>query len=200
MSTERLTSATFSEPEAQRILARAAELDGAIGTRFTIDELRQIAVKAGIDTQALEHAIHETDSAVIEPRTIVAPGSSGDALGPLTPQTMVTLGVAGAALGLMAMGADRLGVQDAFVLGPSALYAMYRAIRHPLGGGIAGVLRELAVVFGSFTLAVVAVNGVNAASEATGWSLVCGALASGMFALRAGIRSQSTNVAPVDTR
>lgn len=52
--------ATYSEHEAQRILARAAELEGASGTRFTAEDLRQIAATADIDPHALERAMSET--------------------------------------------------------------------------------------------------------------------------------------------
>jgi hypothetical protein len=60
---------------------------------------------------------------------------------------------------------------------------------------------ELVVVFGSFTLAIIALQGFQATSPAMAWSLVCGALGSGILAMR-GTRASAPPVhaTPVDAR
>jgi hypothetical protein len=93
--------ATFSEPEAQRILARAAELEATSGNRFTAEDLRQIAVNAGIDEHALEHAISE--SAAVESRPVLRDASTG-----MKPSNIAMLAGAGAVLGALAIGADNM--------------------------------------------------------------------------------------------
>ena len=64
----------------------------------------------------------------------------------------------------------------------------YLALRHPLREGFSGLLRELGVGFGSFTLLLIATEGVGDVSPAIAWSLVCGALGSAIVALRGGVR------------
>jgi hypothetical protein len=173
-------AATFSETEAQRILSRAAELEVTLGNRFTTDDLRQIAAKAGIEAHALEHAIDETraDAAESEPGGPSIGMKSGD---------MAMLAGAGALLGMAAIGADNmhlLGSSAIPVFAPSALFTIYRALRHPLRDGFSGLLRDLGIVFGSFTTAIVAVAGFGDASVAVTWSLMAGALACGILSLR----------------
>jgi hypothetical protein len=171
---------TFSETEAQRILSRAAELEVTLGNRFTTDDLRQIAAKAGIEAHALEHAIDET-------RVVDTQREPGDRLIGVKPGDMAMLAGAGALLGMAAIGADNmhlLGSSAIPVFAPSALFAIYRALRHPLRDGFSGLLRELGIVFGSFTTAIAAVEGFGNASVAVTWSLMAGSLACGILSLR----------------
>jgi hypothetical protein len=188
---------TFSEPEAQRILSRAAELEATLGNRFTTDDLRQIAAKAGIEPHALEHAINET-------RAVDIQHEAGAELAGMKPGDIAMLAGAGALLGMLAIGADNmqlLGSSALPVFAPSALFTIYRALRHPLRDGFSGLLRELGIVFGAFTATVAAVEGIEAASIATTWSLMAGALACGMLTLR-GARPQSpvNEIAASDSR
>lgn len=182
--------ATFTESEAQRILARAAELEGTIGTRFTAEDLRQIAATAGIDREALEFAIKETDAVPARP-------ALADTFHPLNARDVAIMAGAGAALGALAIVADNLsfgGASTLAVFGPSALYTFYKALKHPLREGIPGLLRDFAVVFGSFTAAIIAMEGFRSASPAMAWSLMCGAIGSGILALR-GARLSGSAVA-----
>jgi len=56
----------FSKSEADRILKRAAELDGTEDTRsVTVDELRSIAGEAGFGPEAVERAITEARKAAV---------------------------------------------------------------------------------------------------------------------------------------
>lgn len=58
-------SLIFSKIDADRILARAAEIEGAEDTRpLTLDELRSIAEEAGFGSHAVERAIVEAQQAV----------------------------------------------------------------------------------------------------------------------------------------
>jgi hypothetical protein len=55
---------TFSKLDADRILRRAAEIDGSDdGRRLTVDELRSIAGEAGFGLRAVERAIAEVQEA-----------------------------------------------------------------------------------------------------------------------------------------
>jgi len=196
MHANRELPATFSEPEAQRILARAAELEVTNGTLFTLEDLRQIAVKAGIEPHALEHAINESRS-VDEPLPAAAPTA-------MKSKDIAMLAVTGAGLGALALVADNmhlLGSSAIPVFAPSALFTIYRALRHPVREGFTGLLRDLAVFFGSFTAVVVASAGLNDASVVVTWSLLAGAVACGVLSLR-GARPGApvTNPTPVDTR
>jgi hypothetical protein len=175
---------SFSEPEAQRILSRAAEIEVTLGNRFTTDDLRQIAAQAGIPPHALQYAIDETRAPQRD---------SGDAATGMKAGNIAMLAGAGALLGLVAIGTDNmhlLGSSAIPVFAPSALFTIYRALRHPLRSGFPGLLRELGIVFGSFTAAIAAVEGLAGASAAMTWSLMAGALACGLLSLR-GARPQS---------
>jgi hypothetical protein len=171
---------SFSEPEAQRILSRAAELEVTLGNRFTTDDLRQIAAQAGIEPHALQHAIDET-------RAVESQRDSGDAATGMKAGDIAMLAGTGALLGLVAIGTDNmhlLGSSAIPVFAPSALFTIYRALRHPLRSGFSGLLRELGIVFASFTAAIGAVEGLAGASAAMTWSLMAGALACGILSLR----------------
>ena len=188
---------TFSEPEAQRILSRAAELEVTLGNRFTADDLRQIAAKAGIEAHALEHAINETRAAETQ-RGSIDPSTGMKAI------DIAMLAGTGALLGFAAMGADNmqlLGSSALPVFAPSALYTIYRALRHPLRKGFPALLRDLGIVFGSFTAAIAAVEGSGDLSVAVTWSLIAGALGCGILSLR-GARPQSpvNEIAASDSR
>jgi hypothetical protein len=197
MREDRHLPATFSEPEAQRILARAAELEGINGTLFTIEDLRQIAVKAGIEPHALEHAINESRAVEEPPATDSTPTA-------MKSSDIAMLAVTGAALGALALVADKAqfaGSSAIPVFAPSALFTIYRALRHPVREGFSGLLRELGVFFGSFTAAVVVSEGVNDASVVVTWSLMAGAVACGILSLRGARPSAPTaNTTQVDTR
>ena len=184
MNKDRSAPIIFSEQEAQRILARAAELEGAIGNRFTADDLRQIAATAGIDSRALEHAMNEQGE-------VTPSGRSAEPLAMSAKQVALLAG-SGAALGAMAVVADNMSLGNASAIagfGPSALYTLWRALRHPLGGGLSGLWRELGVVFGSFTLAIIASQGVQDSAPAITWSLICGFVGTAVLSLRGGSTS-----------
>ena len=189
--------ATFSEPEAQRILARAAELEVSLGGRFTTDDLRQIALKAGIDEHALERAINETDSVAEQPGQTDLPPL-------MEPGRIAVLAGTGAVLGALAIAADNIafpGSSAIPVFAPSGLLAFYLALRHPLREGFTGLIRELGITFGAFTAAILAMEGFEGASAGVTWSLLAGALACGVFSLR-GARPTIpvTDTAPSDYR
>ena len=173
---------TYSEHEAQRILARAAELEGVSGTRFTADDLRKISATADIDPHALERAMRETSDAA---KPVVL-GSV-----PMSAKRLAMLAGAGVILGALAVAADGKPfgrLSEIVIFGPSALFSIYLALKHSLRGGFSGLLRELGVVLGSFTLAIIASEGVRNASPAITWSLVCGALGTAILSIRGGVR------------
>ena len=189
--------ATFSEPEAQRILARAAELEVTNGTRFSIEDLRQIAVKAGIEPHALERAINE-GRAVDELPAPAAP------LTAMKSKDIAMLAVTGATLGALAIFADNwtpMGNSPIPIFAPSAILTIYRALRHPVREGFPGLLRDLGVFFASFTTLIAASEGLEGASIAMTWSLLASAVACGILSLR-GARPGSpvANATPVDSR
>jgi hypothetical protein len=196
MRADRELPATFSEPEAQRILARAAELEVTNGTRFSIEDLRQIAIKAGIEPHALEHAINESRAVDELPSPVFPNGMKS--------RDIAMLALSGAAFGALAVVADNwqpLGSSPIPIFAPSGLFALYRALRHPVREGFSGLLRDLGIFFGSFTAAVTAIVGINDASVVLTWSLLAGAVACGILSLR-GARPSSpvANATPVDTR
>lgn len=180
MSDDSNLPTTFSEPEAQRILARAAELEGSIGSRFTTEDLRQIAAKAGIDAHALERAIIETNTAMGQPLRKESPPL-------MKPGRIAMLAGIGAVLGALAIFADKIqpfGSSAIPVFLPSGICAAYLALRHPLREGFPGLLRELGVTFGAFTAAVAAIQGFDGASAAVAWSTMASALSCGILSLR----------------
>lgn len=202
MTREQKLPAVFSETEAQRILARAAELEGTIGTRFTVEDLRSIAARAGIEAHALEQAISETAAEQDGDR----PSPTPNGMVPIDSGRIAMLAGAGVALGALAIMADHTNLPGSSaipVFAPSALFTLYLALKHPVREGLGGLLRQLGLVFGSFTAAVIAMQGLNDASAAVTWSFLCGAAASGIHWLRTG-GSGSTDsvpsVAPADTR
>jgi hypothetical protein len=187
--------ASFSESEAQSILARAAEIEGAIGTRFTADELRHIAVTAGIDPHALESAISETNA-------VPHPGTRAIAPRTLHTRDVLSMAGTGAILGALAIVADNMsfgGASAIAVFGPSAVYTAWKSAKHSLRDGIPGLLRDFAVVFGSFTMAITAIDGFSGASAAVTWSLLCSLMGAGILALR-GARVSSSVVEVADQR
>jgi hypothetical protein len=182
MTTPSKLPLSFSESEAQRVLARAAELEVTTGGRLTIDELRQIAEKAGIDSAALEHAIHESSGSIGQQFTLGSPAPI------MKPRRFGVLASVGVLLGALAAGIDGMNFpfnSEIAVLGPSVLFTAWRALRHPVREGTIGLLRELAVVFGSFTIAVIFGEGLEATAPALGWSVLCGILAAGIMSVRA---------------
>jgi hypothetical protein len=194
MTKDRTLPVSFSEPEAQRILARAAELEGSIGTRFTAEDLRQIAAKAGIEAHALEHAMNET---------VADQPSPAEATNFMDSKNLALLATTGVALGLLAVAADRLplpGSSAIPVFAPSALFTIYRALRHPLKAGVGGLLRELAVFFGSFTAAAAATQGFDGATVSMAWSMMAGGIAVAILSLRGGMRTLAPAASPSDTR
>jgi hypothetical protein len=183
MNRNRNAPLSFSETEAHQILARAAELEGAAAARFSAEDLRQIAATADIDPHALERAMSEAGG-------IQAQTDSRDAV-PVNAKQLAMLAGAGVVLGATAVMADNMsfGAGSAVaIFAPSALFTIYRAVQHPLRHGIGALLRELGIVFGSFTLAIVATQGFDAVSPAMGWSMVCGVLGSAVLAMRGGVR------------
>ena len=102
------------------------------------------------------------------------------------PSRLALLAGTGAVLGTLAV-ADKMpfrGSSAIPVFLPSALVALYIASRHPLREGFIGLLRELGILFGSFTAAIIAMEGFQGASPAMAWTLICGALGSGVLSLR----------------
>lgn len=197
MSDDPKLPVSFSETEAQRILARAAELEATIGNRFTTEDLRQIALKAGIDAHALERAINETG-------TVGAAQPVRNELAPLmTPGRIATLAATGAVLGALAMAADRIGFPGSSAIPvflPSALFAFYLTLRHPVREGFLGLFRELGVTFGAFTATIMAAGGLEGASIGVTWSLLVGAVASGILALRGARPAPVADALPFDSR
>jgi hypothetical protein len=197
MREDRQLPATFSEPEAQRILARAAELEATNGTQFTIEDLRQIAAKAGIEAHALEHAIHES-------RAVDTPRASGQPATAMKSGDIATLAISGVALGALAIVADNwqpLGNSAIPIFAPSALLVAYRALRHPVREGFSGLLRDLGVFFGAFTAVIAAEGGIEGASIAMTWSMMASGLACGILALRGARASVPVaETTPVDTQ
>jgi hypothetical protein len=148
-------------------------------------------MNAGIDPHALESAINETDAPAQPKSRALVPRT-------LTTRDIVSMAGTGAVLGALALVADNLsfgGASTIAVFGPSTLYTVYRAVRHSLRDGIPGLLRDLAIVFGSFTTAVMAIDGFQGASAAMTWSLLCALTGSGILALR-GARVTSTVAGP----
>lgn len=192
MTNPPMLPSSFSEQDAQRILARAAELEASAGGRLTIEDVRQIAAKAGIDATALEQAM-------IEATRSVEPAAVHDNSAPLITRSRVgMLAAVGALLGVTSIAADNLVPNtNLIVLGPSALYAAYLALRHPKGEGMISLMRELAVVFGSFSIAVILGGGLDATSPALGWSMLCGLLAGGIMAVRTSHERETTPVQAV---
>ena len=94
-----------------------------------------------------------------------------------------------------------LGSSAIPVFAPSALFTIYRALRHPVREGFPSLLRDLGVFFGSFTAVVVASAGLNDSSVVVTWSLLAGAVACGILSLR-GVRPSTpvANATPIDTR
>ena len=197
MRTDEEPTTTFSETEAQRILARAAELEASIGQRFSAADLQHIAAKAGIDALALEQAINESGGAPARPVEQNSPIS-------MDAKRVAGFAGAGAVLGVLAVATDTFLVSGSgvAVFGPSALFTIYTALRHPLRKGLGGLLRDLALVFGSFTLGIVALEGSSGVAPAMAWSLACGILGTALLAMRAGARAISpvADGSPVETR
>ena len=159
----------FTETDAQRILARAAELEATSGSVVSIDELRAIAADAGIDPSALNRAVREFDLAPAGPSKTVR-SRSRSLLG------TAALAAAGVVLGALAVAADNLvfgSFSAAGVLGPSAAFTAYLALRNRRHGGPAAFLGEAAIVFGSFSGTVVAMEGFQALSTCMAWALMC---------------------------
>ena len=195
MNEDQRPKTLFSEPEAQRILARAVELEAVLGKQVTEEELRRIAESADIDAHALEHAMNErrVDQ---RPDFLAAPAS-------MSTNQVFTLALTGAALGAAAIVADNLTLGKAAeiaILGPTALATIYRAMRYPLRGGLPGLLRELGVLMGSFSVSILAIEGLQASSTALGWSAVCGALGAAILAMRRGSGNVNPALPPTDTR
>jgi hypothetical protein len=196
MSDDPKLPVSFSETEAQRILARAAELEASIGNRFSTEDLRQIALKAGIDAYALERAIHETG-------TVMAAQPIRNEPPPLmTPGRIATLAATGAVLGALAIAADNAfpGSSAIPVFLPSALFAFYLTLRHPVREGFLGLFRELGVTFGAFTATIMATGGLEGASIGVTWSLLVGSVASGILALRGARPAPVADAVPFDSR
>jgi hypothetical protein len=66
----------LSESDAQRLLARAAEIERAQGTQLSLAELRAVALEAGIAPNAFEEAVGELGMPAVEvvaepPRTLL---------------------------------------------------------------------------------------------------------------------------------
>ena len=188
---------TFSETDAQRILARAAELEASIGNRFTMEDLRQIASKAGIDAQALERALNEAGTVMAvqpvrnEPPPLMKAGR------------IATLAACGAVLGALAFAADRINLPGSSavpVFLPSALFAFYLTLRHPIREGFTGLFRELGVAFGAFTTVITAMGGFDGATVGVTWSLLVAAAASGILALRGARPVPVGNILTPDSR
>jgi hypothetical protein len=192
MSNQPKRPTSFSEPEALRILNRATELEDTVGKRFTVDDLRQIAVTAGIDADALEHALNESAR---------VPQQQGGMSSIIDSNRLVMLAGAGALLGGLAVVADNAGFgagSAAAVFAPSGLYAAWLALRHPLRNGMPALLKELAIAFGAFTAVIVTMGGAEGLAPAVAWSSLCGMVGAGIVSLRGGTRA--TTPVPTDAR
>ena len=85
------------ESQVSLVLQRAAEIDAAGGS-LSIEELRRIAVEAGIGEEATDHALRELFDQGLGPQPAVA-GSAGIPTGVATPPSPGRI-VAGGAVGL----------------------------------------------------------------------------------------------------
>lgn len=56
----------LSEEQAARTFRRAAELDGAAGTSLSREQVRQIAIEAGISSHSIDTALSELASRQLE--------------------------------------------------------------------------------------------------------------------------------------
>lgn len=159
----------LTDTDAKRILARAAELDARSGSLLTTNDLRQIAADAGISSDALERALWEDDI----PEAAARPSEARSAHSLL--RTVGLLGI-GAVLGALALMLDTisLGTLDAVaVFGPSAAFTLFRAMRHRRNGNVTAFLHEMAITFGSFTVATFGIEGTQAVAPSLAWALVC---------------------------
>jgi hypothetical protein len=60
----------ISEEEARRLLARAVEIEAREGAYLSLEELREIALEAGIPLEALEQALGELEQGALRPPTV----------------------------------------------------------------------------------------------------------------------------------
>lgn len=176
---------SFTDSSANRILARAAELDALNGTTLRLPELRAIAVEVGISAEAFDQAVAEARRVPVPRDTIRSRPRS--LLGTVT---MIAVGVA---LATLSVAADNmsLGSASAFaVFGPSAAFIVYRALVHRRKGSLYGFLNEAAVLFGSFTAAALAMNGTQALAPCAAWALACAVAGSGVVTYERDITSE----------
>jgi hypothetical protein len=133
---------SLSEAKAAQLLDRAAKLDAEGGTRVAVDELRQVAIEAGISAESFERALAEIGAAK-EPaaRSIVTaepavPGvSRGKRAGSLLSAVLRRAGLflAGSVLSIVSMtlisdvGMDSEAVM-VFTLVVAAMMVMWSAV------------------------------------------------------------------------
>jgi hypothetical protein len=78
----------------------------------------------------------------------------------------------------------------AAVFGPSAAFVLYRALWQRWHGSLRGLIDEVVLVLGSFTLTVTALEGFHATKPALLWSLICGTVGCTVAGLE--LRTRST--------
>jgi hypothetical protein len=160
----------FSESEGQRILSRAAELELTEDTRYTSEELRQIAMEAGIGSRALDAALLES-----LPRADAAVGS-GPRSWPVSEVIMALLGVGAGALALLLDGG--FGSRDAAVVGAglTAVITLFSTMRHRPKGNLGGFVRDSIALFGGGLLATMGLDGYLGPAPSLIWGTFCTAL------------------------
>ena len=179
--------ATVSAEEARAILARAASLDSVLAGSYSIDELRRAAAEANIHPDAIDAALAELRASKPTPsrrqKLLKALGFCGF----------------GAAFGVLALATDNAIAGPgaaAAVFGPSALFTLYRAFRTRRHGSVSDFIREIAAFFGSFTIAVTAIEGTQATGIALFWSAICALVGVGIASAESRQTPQSAQTSP----
>jgi hypothetical protein len=183
----------LGEAEIKRVLARAAELDSRSELLLTTTDLRRIASEAHISSEAMEVALREvrvahpvTDAVVAEKPAWWRRALQG-----------AGLISGGALLAVAAVFADRGGfgpAAAAAVFGPSAAFCLYRALRHRWHGSLVDFQKEIALVLGTFTLMITAVEGYDATQVALVWWAICAVVGGAIVQLT--LRSSNTSGTP----
>lgn len=128
--------ARISESQVSIVLERAAEIDAAGGS-LSIEELRRIAVEAGIGEEATDRALQEIfgQGSGLQPAPAGTAGVPTRAATPPSPRRIITGGAVGLATGfLIGLGNMLTPVTSANLLGLGALcgtlgYLLWRAIQ-----------------------------------------------------------------------
>jgi hypothetical protein len=158
----------LSEAAVRRVLERAVEIDALQSARMTPEELREVALEAGISPQAVEQALAEVrqmDASFERRSKIPTPEAASPWLnGVLGMVRTAVIGVGGFGLGVIARalfgatGAD-LNVEQFLAVITLTFASTEFAFQHSGGGSHAGFQRDNAMLWGSFTAGWSAVHG-----------------------------------------